>query len=194
MNFAGRYSIQSLSRIPLSLSFLFFTIYIKYELRFSFLTFFSVLTKVMNNNKEGEADNCSICLDELTAHTIDILPLCQHKFHTRCIHTWALNNNQCPNCRSNISLQSNNNSNRTSIVTPPPDVVQQPRSNRKSFSFFWFCCFGVLFGLMTMCCVLIGVLIISPEINYKSPDILTKCLILNQESVYTNYCLPRVCS
>lgn len=57
-------------------------------------------TSVNENNK----DSCSICLAEFErGEFLKGLP-CAHKFHTACIHLWLLQKNQCPNCRSRVSI------------------------------------------------------------------------------------------
>ena len=51
---------------------------------------------------------CSVCFDQIeTGELQQLLPLCKHKFHARCIYPWFHNDKRtCPNCRSQIPLQT----------------------------------------------------------------------------------------
>ena len=56
---------------------------------------------------DGRSD-CSVCFDEIGAGELEqILPLCKHKFHARCIYPWFHNDKRtCPNCRAQIPLET----------------------------------------------------------------------------------------
>ena len=63
-------------------------------------------SSVVNENKEGENNNCVICLGDFEiGESVTTLP-CLHRFHTECIKTWLKSNNHCPVCKFEISLNS----------------------------------------------------------------------------------------
>jgi len=53
----------------------------------------------INYTCKFDLSNCSICLDKNDEY---ILTPCNHIFCKKCITSWLLNNNTCPNCRKNI--------------------------------------------------------------------------------------------
>lgn len=49
-----------------------------------------------------EAQECTICLDDLGESEMKRILPCQHSYHSHCIESWAVKNNACPNCRNKI--------------------------------------------------------------------------------------------
>jgi hypothetical protein len=44
--------------------------------------------------------NCAICLKKISLNkNCKVLPVCNHKFHIKCINEWLDKNNSCPSCR-----------------------------------------------------------------------------------------------
>ena len=61
---------------------------------------------VLSENKEGENNECVVCLSSFEAgETITTLP-CLHIFHTDCIKSWLESHNCCPICKYVITLES----------------------------------------------------------------------------------------
>ena len=61
---------------------------------------------VLNEKKEGENNNCIICLGEFDiGESVTTLP-CVHLFHTDCIKNWLKSQNHCPICKFEITLNS----------------------------------------------------------------------------------------
>lgn len=54
---------------------------------------------------------CSICLEDgkESGNEEFIKTGCGHKFHKKCLETWATSNQTCPSCRANIDVNSINN-------------------------------------------------------------------------------------
>jgi len=56
-------------------------------------------------NIEKNIDNdlkCAICLRKISLNkNFKVLPVCNHKFHIKCINNWLDKNNTCPCCRLN---------------------------------------------------------------------------------------------
>ncbi|GFZ00106.1 hypothetical protein Acr_13g0015050 [Actinidia rufa] len=47
---------------------------------------------------------CAICLEDFKdGELCQVLPLCNHAFHSSCIRPWLINNQSCPNCRTPIN-------------------------------------------------------------------------------------------
>jgi hypothetical protein len=46
-------------------------------------------------------EECSICLEEFTIETLNILP-CKHIYHPQCINQWMKEKKNCPKCRRSI--------------------------------------------------------------------------------------------
>ncbi|XP_058192006.1 putative RING-H2 finger protein ATL49 [Rhododendron vialii] len=50
---------------------------------------------------------CAICLEDFKdGELCQVLPLCDHAFHSGCIRPWLIANQSCPNCRTPIHGQS----------------------------------------------------------------------------------------
>ena len=63
-------------------------------------------SSVVNEKKEGENNNCIICLNDFDiGENITSLP-CLHVFHTDCIKHWLQSNNHCPVCKLTITKES----------------------------------------------------------------------------------------
>ena len=63
-------------------------------------------SSVLNEKKEGNNNECVICLEEYDrGESITTLP-CLHLFHTDCIRSWLKSNNNCPVCKYEITLNS----------------------------------------------------------------------------------------
>ncbi len=63
-------------------------------------------SSVLNEKKEGNNNECVICLGEYDlGESITTLP-CLHFFHTGCIRSWLESNNNCPVCKYEITLNS----------------------------------------------------------------------------------------
>ena len=63
-------------------------------------------SSVVNEKKEGENNNCIICLNDFDiGENITSLP-CLHVFHTDCIKHWLQSNNHCPICKLTITKES----------------------------------------------------------------------------------------
>ena len=61
---------------------------------------------IINEKKEGENNNCIICLEEFDiGDSVTTLP-CVHLFHTDCIKSWLKSQNHCPICKFEITLNS----------------------------------------------------------------------------------------
>ena len=61
---------------------------------------------IINEKKEGENNNCIICLEEFDiGDSVTTLP-CVHLFHTDCIKNWLKSQNHCPICKFEITLNS----------------------------------------------------------------------------------------
>ena len=61
---------------------------------------------VLNEKKEGENNECVVCLSSFDAgETITTLP-CLHIFHSDCIKSWLESHNCCPICKYEITLES----------------------------------------------------------------------------------------
>jgi len=67
--------------------------------------FLKNLGKYSKIKKSDTKFKCPICLEEVkTGEYQRILPLCNHKFHKKCIDKWMTNNDEtkeCPVCRCN---------------------------------------------------------------------------------------------
>jgi len=62
-------------------------------------------TKLEEEQKVLEQrEECPICLSELAPLNTrkDCILRCRHRFHTKCILTWAKKNKNCPLCRDSI--------------------------------------------------------------------------------------------
>lgn len=64
------------------------------------------------NTNKSKDDSCSICLEDINCtpskRKLDDEPIslsCSHSFHKKCIASWLLKNNSCPNCREIINIQ-----------------------------------------------------------------------------------------
>ena len=70
----------------------------------------SLISKPYSNSLFKENVECSICLDyffESSDNTCLVTPMpCSnmHTFHTECIKPWLLQHNNCPLCKTNITL------------------------------------------------------------------------------------------
>jgi len=52
-------------------------------------------------------DTCSICREELDAHSGSTFSLpCGHVFHESCVKPWFMRHHTCPNCRADITLEA----------------------------------------------------------------------------------------
>ena len=61
---------------------------------------------ILTEKKDGENNECIICLSEFeVGDSITTLP-CVHIFHNECIKNWLKNNNHCPICKFEITLNS----------------------------------------------------------------------------------------
>ena len=61
---------------------------------------------IINEKKEGENNNCVICLGDFEGgDSVTTLP-CVHMFHTECIKNWLQSKNHCPVCKYEITLNS----------------------------------------------------------------------------------------
>ena len=49
---------------------------------------------------------CSICLENIYFYNCTFLKNCDHIFHKRCIVKWLCYENNCPNCRTEITQNS----------------------------------------------------------------------------------------
>lgn len=50
---------------------------------------------------------CAICLEDFKdGELCQVLPLCDHAFHSACIRPWLITNQTCPNCRTPINGKS----------------------------------------------------------------------------------------
>jgi len=86
---------------------------------------------IMNNTTidiiaEADTDEqCSICRDTYCEHTITRkINRCGHYFHHGCLDTWLLNNDTCPNCRTNIVASAS-----ASASAPAPAPASAPAPN-----------------------------------------------------------------
>ena len=53
---------------------------------------------------------CSICLEKINKCGKNItLNECNHIFHKKCLEKWVIQNNSCPNCRTEVNLIGNIN-------------------------------------------------------------------------------------
>ena len=51
---------------------------------------------------------CSICLEKINKCGKNItLNKCNHTFHKKCLDKWVIQNNSCPNCRTEVNLKKN---------------------------------------------------------------------------------------
>ena len=51
---------------------------------------------------------CTICLDKINKCGKNItLNECNHIFHKKCLEKWVIQNNSCPNCRTEVNLIEN---------------------------------------------------------------------------------------
>ena len=51
---------------------------------------------------------CSICLEKINKCGKNItLNECNHIFHKKCLEKWVIQNNSCPNCRTEVNLIGN---------------------------------------------------------------------------------------
>ena len=87
---------------------------------------------IMNNTTidiiaEADAiEQCSICRDTYSEQTITRkINMCGHYFHCGCLDTWLLNNDTCPNCRTNIVAPA---SAPASAPAPAPASALTPAS------------------------------------------------------------------
>lgn len=55
--------------------------------------------KMQEKTMEKVIGECSICLQEMTTHSITALP-CAHIFHTSCIQKWLQHHSTCPICEN----------------------------------------------------------------------------------------------
>ena len=63
-------------------------------------------SSVVDEKKEGNNNECVICLGEYDpGESTTTLP-CLHIFHTDCIRSWLESNNHCPVCKFEITLNS----------------------------------------------------------------------------------------
>ena len=61
---------------------------------------------ILKEKKEGENNECVVCLSPFeVGDSITTLP-CVHIFHTDCIKSWLESNNSCPICKFEITLNS----------------------------------------------------------------------------------------
>ena len=61
---------------------------------------------ILKEKKEGENNECVVCLSSFeVGDSITTLP-CVHIFHTDCIKSWLESNNSCPICKFEITLNS----------------------------------------------------------------------------------------
>ena len=59
-------------------------------------------TRITNKVISHRADECAICLCEITKNEIPKSLPCYHIFHDRCIADWSKKQNICPLCRAKI--------------------------------------------------------------------------------------------
>ncbi|KAL3682985.1 hypothetical protein R1sor_001007 [Riccia sorocarpa] len=52
--------------------------------------------------KEGDQDECPVCLEGLQADGMPITLPCRHSFHRHCLNPWLLEHGKCPCCRETI--------------------------------------------------------------------------------------------
>ncbi|MED6187164.1 hypothetical protein PIB30_073917, partial [Stylosanthes scabra] len=58
-------------------------------------------------NCDESSSKCSVCLNEFQQNEkLRAIPNCNHTFHIDCIDIWLQNNDNCPLCRTKISLLS----------------------------------------------------------------------------------------
>ena len=50
--------------------------------------------------------DCSICLSSMCDSSITSNLRCGHQFHVHCLRTWSTFNNNCPNCRTQLSYKN----------------------------------------------------------------------------------------
>ena len=63
-------------------------------------------SSVLNEKKEGDNNNCIICLADFEiGDNVTSLP-CLHVFHTDCIKNWLESKNHCPICKLEITADS----------------------------------------------------------------------------------------
>lgn len=55
--------------------------------------------KVSEEDLDAVNNECTICLEKLTAGDSALRIPCGHLFHEDCVRTWLQSNNQCPMCR-----------------------------------------------------------------------------------------------
>ncbi|KAJ3703168.1 hypothetical protein LUZ61_006873 [Rhynchospora tenuis] len=56
-------------------------------------------------NEDMHLTECPICLSDFTVgQSCRVLPVCQHRFHKRCIDTWLRSHSTCPTCRRSLCL------------------------------------------------------------------------------------------
>lgn len=71
-------------------------------------------------------NSCMICLGTMEVHNYSVTLGCNHKFHRSCIARWLGNNNNCPVCRTRLSIVQ-----RTRLgVTPEPAPRRRVRRYR----------------------------------------------------------------
>ena len=63
-------------------------------------------SSIITEKKEGESNNCIICLSDFEiGDKVTSLP-CLHVFHTDCIKNWLQSKNHCPICKYTITEES----------------------------------------------------------------------------------------
>lgn len=68
--------------------------------------FFRTTYKAENKSKSNhKVDPCGLCFEIFEISDFYIPhPGCEHKFHTRCLKPWLINQNYCPLCKSNCRI------------------------------------------------------------------------------------------
>jgi len=71
-----------------------------------FLYLFNKLLQYKHNNNIvlcKNSDECAICFENIYNNYVPVF-ICNHLFHKKCIKSWLKINNNCPICRTNLSI------------------------------------------------------------------------------------------
>lgn len=52
----------------------------------------------------NDEDECSVCLEDFEENCKIRVLLCKHVFHEKCIMSWIFKKQQCPVCRTDMSI------------------------------------------------------------------------------------------